>query len=346
MIAPMRASGARTVVDARTERVRANAHRIRTRSIVRAMTGHSSERDDESASALVKLSSVALSAMLMVSPVSAVAGEDASAPAEGNATLDVEALYAKTLDAQNKYERAVEGSRSLAPLSDDKDNKEFESWNWQKLVDEKSAGGAAKYSRARAQPLSARQQENASRLEEIKSAAAARDAERDAKKRAEIKERDAAAQAKVDARRAEQKALYEARARQAAEETAAKRKLRDEQRARMENLRNKTPEEKLVDAEAFRNRNSPNAKSKTKRAAAKTAKTVTAKKSSYVAKQKIAAAPKTAPKRAAPAKYSGALDRNSFRNVKKQEYGAGAAPFVFVVGCALIYYLLLQEEED
>lgn len=312
--------------------------------------GNSSEGEDGSASAPVRLASVAVSVALMVSPMSALAGEGASAPVSAGAALDVEALYAKTLDAEQKYERAVEDSRSLAPLSDDKDNKEFESWNWRKLVDEKSADGAARYSRARAQPLSARQQENASRLEEIKAAAAARDAERDAKKRAEIKERDAAAQAKVDARRAEQKALYEARAKQAAEETAAKRKLRDEQRARMEDLRNKTPEEKLAEAEAFRNRNSPNAKSKTKRStAARKAvvkKTVTTKKSSYVDKKKTAPAPKATPKRAAPAKYSGALDRNSFRNVKKQEYGAGAAPFVFVVGCALIYYLLLQEEED
>lgn len=325
-----------------------NARVTRARSIV-TRAWNSSECDDGRASAAVKLSSVALSAVLMVSPVSALAGEEASAPISANAALDVETLYAKTLDAQQKYERAVEDSQNLTPLSDDKDNKEFESWNWQKLVDKKSAEGATKYSRARAQPLTARQQENASRLEEIKAAAAARDAERDAKKRAEIKERDAAAQAKVDARRAEQKALYEARAKQAAEETAAKRKLRDEQRARMEDLRNKTPEEKLAEAEAFRNRNSPNAKSKTKRstAARKAAvKTVTTKKSSYVAKRKTAPAPKATPKRAAPAKYSGALDRNSFRNVKKQEYGAGAAPFVFVVSCALIYYLLLQEEED
>ena len=64
------------------------------------------------------------------------------------------------------------------------------------------------------------------------------------------------------------------------------------------------------------------------------------KVSSRKAQPKPAAAP------AQRKKYSGALDRNSFRNVKKQEYGAGAAPFAFIGLCAFAYYLLLQEEDD
>jgi hypothetical protein len=61
---------------------------------------------------------------------------------------------------------------------------------------------------------------------------------------------------------------------------------------------------------------------------------------------KATAKPKPAAAPAQRKKYSGALDRNSFRNVKKQEYGAGAAPFAFVGLCAFAYYLLLQEEDD
>ena len=45
-------------------------------------------------------------------------------------------------------------------------------------------------------------------------------------------------------------------------------------------------------------------------------------------------------------KYSGSLDRNSFRNVRRQEFGAGTAPFVFVGLTAGMMYLLFQEEDD
>ena len=90
------------------------------------------------------------------------------------------------------------------------------------------------------------------------------------------------------------------------------------------------------------------------------------KKTSYAAKKtksyaaKKATKPKTAkpkttkpktvkPKTVKPKttkKYSGSLDRNSFRNVRRQEFGAGTAPFVFVGLTAGMMYLLFQEEDD
>jgi hypothetical protein len=145
--------------------------------------------------------------------------------------------------------------------------------------------------------------------------------------------------AAVEARRAAQRELLQARARQAKEETAAARARRDAQRERMEALRSKTPEEKEAELEAFRNRDAPSPyAAKSKRSTAK--KSYAAKKSG--SKVKATAKPKPAQRK----KYSGALDRNSFRNVKKQEYGAGAAPFAFIGLCAFAYYLLLQEEDD
>ena len=94
--------------------------------------------------------------------------------------------------------------------------------------------------------------------------------------------------------------------------------------------------------------------------AAKKTKSYAAKKAtkSYAAKKATkpkTAKPKTAkPKTAKPKtikpkttkKYSGSLDRNSFRNVRRQEFGAGTAPFVFVGLTAGMMYLLFQEEDD
>ena len=328
----------------------------------------------------------------------ALAGETSSLDAE------VQALYAKTLDVEDRYERALEmNSEAVKALDDDKDNDEFESWNWQKLVNGKTGAGApapeSKTKRVRKTPATApkptlvrktpaappkttrtrkaptnatlraeqTRKENAAKLAKIQEATAARTAELEAKRAAEKQERDAAAQAIVDARRAEKKAQLEARKRQADEETAAVRARYDAQRARVEALRAKTNEEKEAELEAFRSREAPSVKATNSPAARRAGK----KKTSYAAKKtksyaaKKATKPKTAkpktakPKTAKPKtikpktikpkttkKYSGSLDRNSFRNVRRQEFGAGTAPFVFVGLTAGMMYLLFQEEDD
>ena len=332
----------------------------------------------------------------------ALAGETSSLDAE------VQALYAKTLDVEDRYERALEmNSEGVKALDDDKDNDEFESWNWQKLVNGKTGAGApapeSKTKRVRKTPATApkptlvrktpaappkttrtrkaptnatlraeqTRKENAEKLAKIQEATAARTAEQEAKRAAEKQERDAAAQAIVDARRAEKKAQLEARKRQADEETAAVRARYDAQRARVEALRAKTNEEKEAELEAFRSREAPSVKATNSPAARRAGKKKTSyaakKTKSYAAKKatksyaaKKATKPKTAkPKTAKPKttkpktvkpkttkKYSGSLDRNSFRNVRRQEFGAGTAPFVFVGLTAGMMYLLFQEEDD
>ena len=337
----------------------------------------------------------------------ALAGETSSLDAE------VQALYAKTLDVEDRYERALEmNSEAVKALDDDKDNDEFESWNWQKLVNGKTGAGApapeSKTKRVRKTPATApkptlvrktpaappkttrtrkaptnatlraeqTRKENAEKLAKIQEATAARTAEQEAKRTAEKQERDAAAQAIVDARRAEKKAQLEARKRQADEETAAVRARYDAQRARVEALRAKTNEEKEAELEAFRSREAPSVKATNSPAARRAGKKKTSyaakKTKSYAAKKatksyaaKKATKPKTAkPKTAKPKttkpktvkpktvkpkttkKYSGSLDRNSFRNVRRQEFGAGTAPFVFVGLTAGMMYLLFQEEAD
>jgi len=312
--------------------------------------------DDERARWTMRdVAAVVASAALAMSSVGDARAEEAAGNASAE-TLDVETLYAKTLDAEALYARAVEDSEeSVAPaLEDDKDLKEFESWNWRALVgagaDANDGGSTKTKTKTRASSANGpsdatlraqqKREENAARLAKVQAEVQSRDSERQAQLRAQIKERDAAAMAAVEARRAAQRELLQARARQAKEETAAARARRDAQRERMEALRLKTPEEKEAELEAFRNRDAPSPyAAKSKRSTAK--KSYAAKKSgSAVKKPKAAAAP------AQRKKYSGALDRNSFRNVKKQEYGAGAAPFAFVGLCAFAYYLLLQEEDD
>merc|ERR1712159_46126 len=173
-------------------------------------------------------------------------------------------------------------------------------------------------------------------------------------------------------------AQLEARKRQADEETAAVRARYDAQRARVEALRAKTNEEKQAEIEAFRSREAPSVKATNSPAARRAGKKNTSyaarragkKNTSYAAKKtksyaakkatksyaaKKATKPKmTKPKTTKPKtikpkttkKYSGSLDRNSFRNVRRQEFGAGTAPFVFVGLTAGMMYLLFQEEDD
>jgi len=98
------------------------------------------------------------------------------------------------------------------------------------------------------------------------------------------------------------------------------------------------------------------ARKKTKSYAAKKTKSYAAKKATKpktakpkTAKPKTAKPKTTKPKTTKPKttkKYSGSLDRNSFRNVRRQEFGAGTAPFVFVGLTAGMMYLLFQEEDD
>ena len=76
-------------------------------------------------------------AVMMSDGNAALADETSSLDAE------VQALYAKTLDVEDRYERALEmNSEAVKALDDDKDNDEFESWNWQKLVNGKTGAGA------------------------------------------------------------------------------------------------------------------------------------------------------------------------------------------------------------
>ena len=353
-------------------------------------------------------------AAVMACAVMTSDGNAALADETSSLDAEVQALYAKTLDVEDRYERALEmNSEAVKALDDDKDNDEFESWNWQKLVNGKTGAGAPapesktktkrvrktpatapkptlvrktpaappKTTRTRKAPTNATlraeqtRKENAAKLAKIQEATAARTAELEAKRAAEKQERDAAAQAIVDARRAEKKAQLEARKRQADEETAAVRARYDAQRARVEALRAKTNEEKQAELEAFRSREAPSVKATNSPAARRAGKKNTsyaAKTKSYAAKKatksyaaKKATKPKTAkPKTAKPKttkpkttkpktikpkttkKYSGSLDRNSFRNVRRQEFGAGTAPFVFVGLTAGMMYLLFQEEDD
>ena len=348
-----RASGARRTTKS-TRRIQrsnanANANADETR---RAVTRAGRWEDEKARWTMRDVAAVVASAALAMSSVGDARAEEAGGDAS-----------AETLDAATLYARAVEDSEeSVAPaLEDDKDLKEFESWNWRALVGagaDANDGGSTKTKTKTKTKTSApsangpsdatlraqqKREENAARLAKVQAEVQSRDSERQAKLRAQIKERDAAAMAAVEARRAAQRELLQARARQAKEETAAARARRDAQRERMEALRSKTPEEKEAELEAFRNRDAPSPyAAKSKRSTAK--KSYAAKKSG--SKVKATAKPKPAAAPAQRKKYSGALDRNSFRNVKKQEYGAGAAPFAFIGLCAFAYYLLLQEEDD
>lgn len=360
----------------RRSRARAHASKNRHRSIAiarGAVEDGADERVDGVDARTIgqKVVSVVLASMLAMTPAMSASADDALDSAakearasaavvadaskvaetmEGKVGMDVESMYAKTLDVESMYARAVADSKEFVeqPLKDDKDNKEYETWPWQKLVTSGGGSGAAKKTvtpKAPSAPsvrAAEKQAENARRLEEVKAKSALASAEKEAARLAKIAERDAIAQAKVDARRAAQSELFKQRAKQAEEETRAKREARDAQRARNEALRMKSTEEKLAEAEAFRNRNAPSTKKKFKalKRSAATKKPTTEKKAAYASKPKPASKPKLVEK------YSGALDRNSFRNVKRQEYGAGAAPFAFVAACGLMYYLLLQEEED
>ena len=296
----------------------------------------------------------------MVACAVTMSGGNASVAAEAESIdAQVQALYQKTLDVEDQYERAVEmNAEGVKPLDDDKDNDEFKSWNWEKLVKDAPATAAkTKTTRVRQAPTNAtvraqqNREENAAKLAQIKAQSAARTAEQDAKRAAQKKERDASAQAAVDARRAEKKAQLDARKRQAVEETAAARARRDAQRARVEALRAKTSEEKEAELKAFRSREAPSANAKKSPAARRAGEKKISK--SYAAKEttkpKTTKPKMTKPKMTKPKatkKYSGSLDRNSLRNVRRQEYGAGAAPFAFVGLSAAIIYLLFQEEDD
>ena len=253
-------------------------------------------------------------AVMMSDGNAALADETSSLDAE------VQALHAKTLDVEDQYERALEmNSEAVKALDDDKDNVDFESWNWQKLVNGKTGAGAPapesktktkrvrktpatapkptlvrkapaappKTTRTRKAPTNATlraqqtREENAAKLSKIQEASAARTAEQEAKRAAEKQERDAAAQAVVDARRAEKQAQLEARKRQADEETAAARARYDAQRARIEALRAKTNEEKEAELEAFRSREAPSVKATNSPAARRAGK----KNTSYAARR-------------------------------------------------------------
>merc|ERR1712159_404957 len=183
-------------------------------------------------------------------------------------------------------------------------------------------------------------------------------AQLEARKR-QADEETAAVRARYDAQRARVEAL--------------RAKTNEEKQAEIEAFRSReAPSVKATNSPAARRAGKKNTSYAARRAgkkntsyAAKKTKSYAAKKAtkSYAAKKATkpkmtkpkTAKPKTAkPKTTKPKtikpkttkKYSGSLDRNSFRNVRRQEFGAGTAPFVFVGLTAGMMYLLFQEEDD
>ena len=343
----------------------------RATTIVRAAA--SSDDADDRMSLKERLSrAAALSALVSTLTTSGVE-MDAFAAANAKksaAPMDVEEMYEASLKVEDLYARATDQySDGVNPLADDKDS--YESWNWKALVDESGATTTstkksttkkratttvAKAPRPAAKKkvekpavsdatlkAQAKQRENAEKLERARAAQAERDAATAAKKKEAIAARDAAQSAAVEARRAAARAAIAEREQQAAEEIAERQAARQEQRARMDKLREKSEAERKAEQREYAEKQRA-AIGNTKKSTATTKKTNTRRAATAANKKKTTAYKKrtTTPKK----KYGGSLDRNSFRNVKRQRGGSPlAAPALLGAG-AYIYYLLLQEEDD
>lgn len=316
-----------------------------------------------------RLSRAAALSAVLVSTLTTSGVETDAAFAAANAKksaapMDVEEMYETTLKVEDLYARATDQySDGVNPLADDKDS--YESWNWKALVDKSGTTTSTKKTKTKTKaprPAAkkkaekptvsdatlkalAKQRENAEKLERAQAAQAEREAATAAKKKEAIAARDAAQSAAVEARRAAARAAIAEREQQAAEEIAERQAAREEQRARMDKLREKSEAERKAEQReyaakqraAIGNTKKPTATKKTKKTNARRAATAANNKKPTAYKKRT-----TTPKK----KYGGSLDRNSFRNVKRQRGGASlAAPALFGTG-AYIYYLLLQEEED
>ena len=292
------------------------------------------------------------------------------------AAMDVEEMYESSLKVEDLYARATEQyADGVNPLEDDKDS--YESWNWKALTSETGATSASTRSTTkkrasvakapRPAPVKkekaavsdatlkaqAKQRENAEKLERARVAQAERDAAVEAKKKEAIAARDAAQSAAVEARRAATRAALAEREQQAAEEIAERRAAREEQRARMDKLREKSDAERKAEQRDYAAKQRAAISNKSKSTATKKKTNTNARRAVTTANKKkpayAAANNKKSPykKRATtPKKYGGSLDRNSFRNVKRQRGGSPLAAPALLGGVAYIYYLLLQEEED
>ena len=340
----------------------------RATPIVRAAAFSTDDADADAARVSLKerLSRAAALSALVSTLTSGVA-MDAFAAANAKksaAPMDVEEMYEASLKVEDLYARATDQySDGVNPLADDKDS--YESWNWKALVDESGAttksttkkrATTTKAPRPAAKKKAekpavsdatlkaqAKQRENAEKLERAREAQAERDAAAAAKKKEAIAARDAAQNAAVEARRAAARAAIAEREQQAAEEIAERQAARQEQRARMDKLREKSEAERKAEQREFAAKQRA-AIGNTKKSTATKKKTNTRRAASGANKKKPTAYKKrtTTPKK----KYGGSLDRNSFRNVKRQRGGSPlAAPALLGAG-AYIYYLLLQEEED
>lgn len=283
------------------------------------------------------------------------------------APMDVEEMYEASLKVEDLYARATDQySDGVNPLADDKDS--YESWNWKALVDESGATSTKSTTKKRAKTTKAprpaakkkvekpavsdatlkaqaKQRENAEKLERARAAQAERDAATAAKKKEAIAARDAAQSAAVEARRAAARAAIAEREQQAAEEIAERQAARQEQRARMDKLREKSEAERKAEQREYAAKQRAAIGNTKKSTATKKKTTANTRRAATAANKKKPTAYKkrtTTPKK----KYGGSLDRNSFRNVKRQRGGSPlAAPALLGTG-AYIYYLLLQEEED
>jgi hypothetical protein len=290
---------------------------------------------------------VVVGALIMTT---AGAGADA-ARADGDVELNVEALYAAATTTSAASEAAVRDTTSTYTV------------NWKDLLDapEVTASGSkkAKASKGASAPAPApavvkAQEKKEQEMRQVNSAKSQREeyaAAQRAEKNAAKKARDEAVMAKVEARRAEQRAVLAERERQAAEDLAKFQAERAEQRARMEALAaSKRSTSPVVTAPVPKTKK-PAASTKSAAAKKSTAKasTATKKKTTTVTKAAKKSAPVYKQRKSKPAKKrtnTGAIDRYSLRNTRKQRGGSPLALPGFIALAGFTYYLLLQEEED
>jgi len=294
---------------------------------------------------------VVVGALMMTT---AGAGADA-ARADGDVELNVEALYAAATTTSAASEAAVRDTSSTYTV------------NWKDLLDapEVTASGSkkAKASKGASAPVRApapapavvkAQEKKEQEMRQVNLAKSQREeyaAAQRAEKNAAKKARDEAVMAKVEARRAEQRAVLAERERQAAEDLAKFQAERAEQRARMDALAAVKRSTSPAMTAPVPKTKKPAALTKSAAAKKSTAKasTATKKKTNTVAKAAKKSAPVYKQRKSKPAKKrtnTGAIDRYSLRNTRKQRGGSPLALPGFIALAGFTYYLLLQEEED
>jgi len=316
-------------------------------------------REDEAAASVARVGgvhanlarAVVVGALMMTT---AGAGADA-ARADGDVELNVEALYAAATTTSAASEAAVRDTSSTYTV------------NWKDLLDapEVTASGSkkAKASKGASAPVRApapapavvkAQEKKEQEMRQVNLAKSQREeyaAAQRAEKNAAKKARDEAVMAKVEARRAEQRAVLAERERQAAEDLAKFQAERAEQRARMDALAAVKRSTSPAMTAPVPKTKKPAALTKSAAAKKSTAKAspATKKKTNTVAKAAKKSAPVYKQRKSKPAKKrtnTGAIDRYSLRNTRKQRGGSPLALPGFIALAGFTYYLLLQEEED